>query len=564
MPIETNPTRRDLIVSCGSVIATGLLPLTIGQAYAQASSVKGQVFETVNGQRLGLARVIVTNGRECTQTNAHGFYELPIDRNCIISIVKPSGYRVAEDPLTHLPKFYYIHQPEGTPADLKFTYEGLQPTGALPQNVDFNLISQAESQAFKVILFGDPQPENDTEVNFIRDGVIPKLIGTDAQFGITLGDIVGDDLSLYPRLSSIIGMIGIPWYQVCGNHDLNYEAKDNVFARDTFKRHFGPSHYAFEYGNALFVVLQNIVYHGHDPSEPDGQGTYHEELSAEQLQFAKSIIERTAEDKLIVFLCHAPLKSSKNKFGIDIASEDTLALLSLTQNRKSISFAGHTHRMEHKYISLPNDPFGQKSHHHHVLTTLCGSWWSGPNSPDGIAYADACDGSPNGYYELSIKGAEYKTDFVPVSMKSEQKMRSMLAESIAADSDHTPAYRIKSNSLLSSDLTNLHLVVNFFEGGPKTHMSYAVDGRDFVPLEKTWIKDPWLKQRYSEHKGEIKPWVDSVNSSHIWVGKFANTLSLGSHKITIKAVDEFGQETRDYLCLDVVAHNQAHLLDKRR
>ena len=231
MPIETNPTRRDLIVSCGSVIATGLLPLTIGQAYAQASLVKGQVFETVNGQRLGLAHIIVTNGRECTQTNAQGFYELPIDRNCIISLVKPSGYRVAEDPLTHLPKFYYIHQPEGTPADLKFTYEGLQPTGPLPQSIDFKLIRQVESQAFKVILFGDPQPENDTEVNFIRDGVIPKLIGTDAQFGITLGDIVGDDLSLYTRLTSIIGMIGIPWYQVCGNHDLNYEAKDNVFAK---------------------------------------------------------------------------------------------------------------------------------------------------------------------------------------------------------------------------------------------------------------------------------------------------------------------------------------------
>ena len=86
MPIETNPTRRDLIVSCGGVIATGLLPLQMGQAHAQASLVKGQIFETINGQRLGLANIIVTNGKDCTKTNEQGLYQLPIDRNCIISI----------------------------------------------------------------------------------------------------------------------------------------------------------------------------------------------------------------------------------------------------------------------------------------------------------------------------------------------------------------------------------------------------------------------------------------------------------------------------------------------
>jgi hypothetical protein len=31
-------------------------------------------------------------------------------------------------------------------------------------------------------------------------------------------------LSLYPRLNRIIGQIGLPWYNIGGNHDLNYEA----------------------------------------------------------------------------------------------------------------------------------------------------------------------------------------------------------------------------------------------------------------------------------------------------------------------------------------------------
>ena len=42
-----------------------------------------------------------------------------------------------------------------------------------------------------------------------------------------------DDLSLYPRLNRIIGQIGVPWYNIGGNHDLNFEAPDaRIFARD--------------------------------------------------------------------------------------------------------------------------------------------------------------------------------------------------------------------------------------------------------------------------------------------------------------------------------------------
>jgi hypothetical protein len=42
---------------------------------------------------------------------------------------------------------------------------------------------------------------------------------------MTTGDIMFDDLSLYPRLNRIIGQIGISWYNIRGNHDLNYEAR---------------------------------------------------------------------------------------------------------------------------------------------------------------------------------------------------------------------------------------------------------------------------------------------------------------------------------------------------
>ena len=75
-------------------------------------------------------------------------------------------------------------------------------------------------------MFTDPQPESEVEVDFIREDVIASLGQTKARFGLTAGDIMFDDLSLYERYNRLIGTIGLPWWNVGGNHDLNFEAPD--------------------------------------------------------------------------------------------------------------------------------------------------------------------------------------------------------------------------------------------------------------------------------------------------------------------------------------------------
>src|SRR5258707_14511294 len=83
-----------------------------------------------------------------------------------------------------------------------------------------------------------PAPESAVEVEFVRDDVVNALIGTKAAFGMTTGDIMFDDLSLYGRQNRIIGQIGLPWWNIGGNHDLNFEAPNAKYARETFKRTF--------------------------------------------------------------------------------------------------------------------------------------------------------------------------------------------------------------------------------------------------------------------------------------------------------------------------------------
>ena len=49
-----------------------------------------------------------------------------------------------------------------------------------------------------------------------------------------------------------------------------FEAPSAKYSRETFKRTYGPSYYAFEYGGVLFLMLDNINYLGFDPTKSRG------------------------------------------------------------------------------------------------------------------------------------------------------------------------------------------------------------------------------------------------------------------------------------------------------
>ena len=195
------------LAAAGAALAEPARP----QAGAAIETAKGIVFETnARGERgVGLAGVLVSNGREIVRTGLDGGYSLPIEPGMAIFVIKPAGYAAPLEPATRLPRFFYIHQPDGTPAELNLTFSGLAPTGPLPDSIDFGLIRTAEPKRFDVILFTDPQPESEAEVDYIRDDVVNDLIGADAAFGITAGDLMFDDLSLYRRYNQIIAQIGL-------------------------------------------------------------------------------------------------------------------------------------------------------------------------------------------------------------------------------------------------------------------------------------------------------------------------------------------------------------------
>ena len=301
---------------------------------------KGVVFLDANNNRKWdqdekpIPGVRVSNGVKIVTTDEKGAYSLPVNNDSIIFVIKPSGYRT---PLSkeNLPQFYYIHKPDGSP---KQKYPGVAPTGKLPESVDFPLYRQSEPSTFKAIMFGDPQPRNQKEVDYIAHDVVEELVGTDAALGVTLGDIMFDDLSLFGPNNRMIALMGIPWYNVIGNHDINYDARNRKEVNETFERNFGPSYYSFDYGSTHFIVLDNINWVLNNST---GKFGYRGGFGEEQLEFVKADLNLIPKDQFVCLMMHIPI------VGVD----DKSALYQLIEDRPlTISISGHTHHHEHAII----------------------------------------------------------------------------------------------------------------------------------------------------------------------------------------------------------------------
>ncbi|MCL4695078.1 MAG: metallophosphoesterase, partial [Candidatus Hydrogenedentes bacterium] len=278
-----------------------LLAVGFALAATAQNNATGVVYDDANRNaerdsgETGIPGVCVSNGRDVVQTDAEGRWTLPVDDDTILFVVKPEDWMtpVNED---QIPRFFYIHKPAGSP---ELEAKGVAPTGPLPSSIDFPLYKREEPDQYSILLFGDPQARGLREVNFISHDVVEECIGTDAKFGISLGDIVADDVNLFAEINGSIAQIGVPWYNTFGNHDNNRRAGGDEHSDETFERFYGPGSYAFEYGKVCYLVMDDVYF------KPDGK--YEGRFTEDQLAFVKSYLATVPKDKLIVMTMHIPI-----------------------------------------------------------------------------------------------------------------------------------------------------------------------------------------------------------------------------------------------------------------
>jgi hypothetical protein len=540
-------------------VAAALAP---GAAAADTATVSGVVFEDRDGAgkagpgNPGLPNVLVSNGKEVAVTDADGRYTLPLPDEAVIFVIKPAGFMPPVDPVTNLPRFYRLHQPDGSPASLNLTFEGVPPTGPLPASVDFALRRQDEPEAFEVVMFTDPQPETDVEIDFIREDVIEALAGTKAKFGLTAGDIMFDDLSLYDRYNRIVGTIGLPWWNIGGNHDLNFEAPDRRRGRETYKRVFGPNYYAFSYAKTLFLMLDDVDYLGHDATRPHGAGKYEGRLDATQLEFVRNVLAHVPSEILIVVVLHIPLLNYLDPGETYDMLVNRNELFALFEGRRfTVSFSGHTHTTEHHYFDAADGWKGATPLHHHILTAVSGSWWSGPYDHRGVACADSRDGSPNGFHILSVDGNTYKTRFVPAKEPNGRQIR-LSVFSHFHDAEREIKWEFRPGQLSGSPIGQATLgaatlIANVFDGGPKTKVTMRIGDRPPIVMAPRSMPDPFVEDLFARNEATKKPWIKAEPSSHIWTARLPRDLEVGAHRVVVEAVTEYGDVVSGRMALEV-------------
>ncbi|MGI9244471.1 MAG: calcineurin-like phosphoesterase C-terminal domain-containing protein [Verrucomicrobiales bacterium] len=482
---------------------------------------RGTVFADTNGNRQrdegepGLPGIAVSNQREIVKTDADGRWSLPHDDDTIFFVIKPSGWATPLDS-DNLPEFYYIHKPAGSQKG--FRYAGVEPTGPLPESIDFPLHQQPEPERFKTIFFGDPQPASQDEVDFIAHDVIAELVGTDAKFGVTLGDIMFDRLELLDSSNANVALIGIPWHNVIGNHDVNREATNDADSDETFTRYFGPNYYSFDYGAVHFIVLDDVDW-GHE--HRNGHRTYRGGIDAEQIEFVKNDLALVPEERLVVLMMHIPILKVGNR----------AELYRLIEKRPhTLSISGHTHWQAHHYIGEEDGWQGEKPHHHIVTVTVSGSWWKGVKDEQGIPHATMRDGAPNGYAIITFDGTGHTFDFKAAREPASYQLHVFAPDEIAAG---------------KSALVDVY--VNVFNGSEKSEVKMRVgDGGEWVTLAKTEESDPYytaVRQREIAKDPKGKRHLSGpVPSAHLWKAKLPASMAPGSHVIEVEATDAYGRK----------------------
>ncbi|GHA44656.1 hypothetical protein GCM10007103_27210 [Salinimicrobium marinum] len=506
-----------------TILAAGAILFTLGLSAQNIA--RGYVFEdsNQNGKKdrkeNGIPEVAVTNGQEVVLTNASGKYELPVGDDNIISIIKPSGYNIGKNE-DNLPQFFYIHKPKGSP-EAKF--QGVAPTGKLPKSVDFALIPSEENEEFTALIFGDPQPYTKEEVEFFARGIVSEVEDVEnVPFGLSMGDLVGNDLELFNPYIQAVKRVGIPWYNLQGNHDLNFDAEEDQLSDETYEAHFGPANYAFNYGKVHFIVLDNVLY----PDPRDAKG-YWGGFREDQLQFVANDLKYVPKDHLIVLAFHIPISEPD---GDNFRDEDRDRLFELLQDYpNTLSLSAHTHIQKQDFFGKEEGWLQEEPHHHYNIGTTSGDWYSGKLDEAGIPVSTMRDGTPKGYAFINFHGNEYSIDY-KVAGKPEDYQMEIFAPNVVAKGRRTKA----------------GIFANFFMGTEGDEVMYRIDDGEWKEMMYVEEPDPsYVELVYEwDTTDKLMPGRRSSNpvkSDHLWRGNIPTYLETGEHTIEIKATDMFGK-----------------------
>ncbi|WP_257162602.1 calcineurin-like phosphoesterase C-terminal domain-containing protein [Corynebacterium cystitidis] len=532
---------------------------------------EGVVFEDLNKNSVhdddepGVPGVSVSNGKDIVITDDEGRYSLPVDPNTTVFITQPAGYQVPVDE-DNIPQFFYNHVPEGSP---ELLYGGFEPTGPLPDIVNFPLAASESNAAEdqRCIIGGDIQTYTKEEVEYARKGAFTDLAARNDYSScgaLFVGDIVGDDLSLFEDIRSLTSMINGPARMLPGNHDLDFDA-DAEHKFDTYRSQFGPTYYSYDVGNAHIIALESVEY----PTE--GDLVYRGAIGEEQMEWLRQDIANTPEDRVIVLATHIGLVSFLDSDQAQHQVAQLNEIHDLLEGREAIHVAGHTHALsnmrEGDSLKGWKDIFGLEAlpFDHVIAGAISGDWYNGRMTEGGYPTAMTRDGSRPGVMTLDINGCDISSFFTVTGEDQSTQMAVGLntpayRDWFAENRDNSGEAEPLDNALTISqdDLADTWLTANFWFGGTGDTVEVSFDGATPVAAQRTQdmagedvlrgveYSDPAAVQQQLVHGESV-----AEQSSSLWTLDLPQDLAAGDHTAEVTATDIHGNVYTETLTFTV-------------
>lgn len=556
---------------------------------------RGRVFldddrDSSSGAReRGLAGVRVSNGREVVTTDREGRYELPAFDNMTVFLTQPAGYQVPVDE-SNVAQFHYNHLPGGSPA---LRYGGIEPTGPLPSAVNFPLVRSEETRSERqnCVIAGDLQTYDTTEVEYARRGAIADLSRRTDYTGcgpLFIGDVVGDDLSLYPHVRGLTEELNGPVRFLPGNHDLDYDSRTPEHSFDTFRDKLAPAYYSYDAGRTHVVALNTVRYpctpevdnaDGQRPNcnDPENRPSYNGRLDERQLDWLKRDLARVPKDKLVVVASHIPLLTFADEGSPRHQVDQVREVYELLKDREAVAVAGHTHSVENMktgdLFEGWRDIFGVGGlpFPHITAGAIAGDWYSGEVTEKGYPVAVGRDGARPGVTTLNIDGSSFRERFTVTGesddVQTQLGLNSPTYRQWFADRrewNRTPEGEAPETPdglvVDKADLAGTTwLTTNFWMGSTGSSVRVSVDGgpaRKAVRTQRARGEGQLVGPEWSDPHAVLQQLVHGGSvadrSMHLWRLELPDGLATGSHRVKVTATDSHGREFTDTMTFKVV------------
>ena len=345
-----------------------------------------------------LEGVVVSDGKYCVKTDKQGRYYLPSDlsggEHDYVMVSTPSTYSAPVQ--------------DGHATFWKWLKDCTKDTNG-KYTADFTLEKIANPNRYKVLMFADPQPRNKTATldKFAYSSLslcddmyldMKEYVAANKScpvYGIGLGDIVHQDLSLLAQYRNGMATTGVTTYNVIGNHDQGHELNmSDEVASKAYEAVMGPANYSFNLGNVHYLMLDNMM---------SQDGMYSDEcatgLTDEIWEWVKADLAHVSLDTPIMVCAHSPMMMKEDGSNRSGSHLNDLRYL-LSKYKKAYAWAGHTHTT-FNYVDKANPVIET-----HTVSRVTGTLWNNE-------YLGA-NGTPRGYVIVDYNNGEISWKFKPL------------------------------------------------------------------------------------------------------------------------------------------------------